>query len=222
MKYLNTPINNERKGEAIIIAKLTGQILSCNKEALKLYGYSSITAMKKLILSDLMPDDFTPLFPKVMTPEHLNTNSYETHVGKRINGELFACKIHTHYQSINNTRYLIGHVKAIMDDVDIEKLCLQQNIMVLKRELEAERNKNAIRSQLETNQRLSHCYPSLSSNDIKICYFLMLDYGTKQIAKELNITDDGVYAARKRIRKKLNLDQKDDLVKVLLKCIRCC
>jgi len=218
MIYLNTQIINVTPGEAIIVAKLNGQIMTCNTEALKLYQYPSIQAIKQYTLADLMPEDFAPFFPKEMTPEHLNINSYQPHVSKRRNGELFACKIHTHYQYIDNDKYLIGHVKTCDEAVDIEKLQLQQNIIVLERELIAERKKNNNNAYQLTSQKLSKCYPKLSNHDIKICHYLMLNYSSKTISEQLNITIDGVFAARKRIRKKLNLAPTDDLVKELIKC----
>jgi len=222
MKYLETQIHNVTAGEAIVIAKLNGQIITCNEEALSIYQYPSIQSIKQHTLIDLMPEDFAPFFPKEMTPEHLNINNYQTHVNRRKNGELFACKLHTHYQLIAGNKYLIGHVKEIKENVDIEKLCLQQNIVVLKRELEVERNKNTYNSYQQTSQHLTRCYPTLSANDLKVCHYLLLNCSTKYISEELNITVDGVFAARKRIRKKLGLQPSDDLVKVLLHCQKTC
>lgn len=220
MKYLNKPISKVIPGEAIVIAKLNGQILSGNQEALELYNYPSLHSFKSKHLRDLMPDDFAALYPDEMTPEHINFDGYYKHVCKRKSGELFACKLHTHYQNINGKKLLIGHVQKIEGNVDIETLRLQQNVTVLERELKAERKKNHSSHYSEIGQQIIARYPTLSSHDLKLCYLLALNYDSKQIAKELNITIDGVYSARKRIRKKLELGANEDLNTILMSCIK--
>ncbi|MBK3518738.1 hypothetical protein [Carboxylicivirga marina] len=222
MKYLNTQISNVIEDEAIVIAELNGQILSGNQQALDLYNYSSIQSFKKHHLRDLMPEDFANLYPDEMTPEHVNFDGYYTHVCRKSNGELFACKLHTHYQSINGRKLLVGHVQKINGEVDIEKIRLKQNIIVLERELKAERNKNQNKALLSSSQQLCQCFPVLSSHDLKICHYIAKQYNSKQISELLNITTDGVYAARKRIRKKLQLKAGDDLTKTLINCIKHC
>ncbi len=220
MKYLGTSINKLLDHEAIIVANLDGQIVAVNKEAMTLYNYPSIQAFKKCTLRDLMPQDFNQFYPTLMTSEHLNASGYQTHVNRRSDGELFACKLHTHHQTIKGVKYLIGHVVEIKENVDIEKLCLEQNIIVLQRELEAERKKNREKDFQETSQLLTKAHPNLSNNDIKVCHYLLRNYSTKAIAKELNITLDGVFAARKRIRKKLQLSPGEELNTALLQSLK--
>ncbi len=48
--------------------------------------------------------------------------------------------------------------------------------------------------------------PNLTKNDKKICAFLKLNMGTKDIASLLNISQRGVETARYRLRKKIELD----------------
>ncbi|WP_430814503.1 PAS domain S-box protein [Carboxylicivirga sp. RSCT41] len=222
MKYQNTSIANVKTGEAIVVAELNGQILSGNKEAIELYNYPSLKAFKEKSLKDLMPEDFAALYPEEMTPEHINFDGYYTHVCKKNNGELFACKLHTHYQNFQGKKLLIGHVQEIHEHVDIEKIRLEQIIIVLERELKAERAKNFNNNYIQIIKQFSRCYPMLSNNDLKVCYYLTLNYNSKQISQQLNITTDGVYAARKRIRKKLKLRPDQDLVKFLSNCVRSC
>ncbi|MBR8536411.1 PAS domain S-box protein [Carboxylicivirga sediminis] len=219
MIFQGVSINQITDREALVVASLDGQILAGNKEALELYRYPSLQSFKKLNLRDLMPNDFNQFYPELMTAEHLNISSYKTHVNRRSDGELFACKLHTHHQTIKGQKYLVGHVVEIREEVDIEKICLQQNIIVLQRELEAERSKNREISLRETSLLLAKAYPSLSNNDIKVCHYLLKNYSSKAIAKELNITTEGVFAARKRIRKKLGLQPGEELNKALLQSI---
>ncbi len=221
MEYLDVPILTIKEKEAIVVATLNGQIVAGNPEAVDLYQYPSLRSFLQCNLRDLMPDDFNRFYPELMTSEHLNTQGYKIHVNRRMNGDLFACRLHTHYQDIKGVKYLVGHVVEIKgEDVDIEKIQLQQNIIVLQRELEAERNKNAQRSYQETSQLLTTAFPQLNSNDIKVCHYLILNYNTKAVAEKLNITIDGVFAARKRIRKKLDIKPEEDLARVLLRAIK--
>jgi len=218
MRYLETQIHNTVEGEAVIIAEINGDIQYCNEAALHEFQYQSVKEIRRLNLINLMPDDFAPFFPKEITQEHLSAINYVLNVTKRKSGELFACKLRTNHQQINGKTYVVAHIKPIYEDLDFEKVRLQQNIEALKRELEAERNKNINQAFQETTRQLSICFPNLSANDLKVCYYLTQNYNSKLISQELNITIDGVFAARKRIRKKLGLSPDEDLVKVLLHC----
>lgn len=75
-------------------------------------------------------------------------------------------------------------------------------------------------SPAETEQqyirRLKKCFPALSSNDLRICSLLRQNLSTKEIACNLGIGADSANKARYRIRKKLNLKRREDLLQVLL------
>ena len=57
---------------------------------------------------------------------------------------------------------------------------------------------------------LTHA-PKLTATDLKLCAFLKMNLNSKQIANLLNIEPSSVDMARYRLRKKLNLDQKNNL-----------
>ena len=59
-------------------------------------------------------------------------------------------------------------------------------------------------------------YPSLTASDLKFCALLRLNLNTKDIAKFTNLTIRGVEAARYRLRKKLNLTEKESLIEFLI------
>lgn len=59
-------------------------------------------------------------------------------------------------------------------------------------------------------------YPALTANDLKFCALLRLNLNTKDIAKFTNLTIRGVEAARYRLRKKLNLTEKESLIEFLI------
>ena len=65
--------------------------------------------------------------------------------------------------------------------------------------------------------RLRDSYPQLTPKDQKLCSFLKMNLATKEIAPLLNISVRGVEIARYRLRKKLELDPKTDLIEFIMK-----
>lgn len=61
-------------------------------------------------------------------------------------------------------------------------------------------------------RKLTERYPSLTPGDLRLCALLRLNYSSKEIAKMLNLTLRGVEAARYRLRKKLDLEEDENLV----------
>lgn len=64
--------------------------------------------------------------------------------------------------------------------------------------------------------RLKKEHPSLSSNDIKHCACIKMNFGTKEIARFFNIKDSSVQISRVRLKKKMNLTDKADLRSYIL------
>jgi DNA-binding CsgD family transcriptional regulator len=64
-------------------------------------------------------------------------------------------------------------------------------------------------------ERLSEQYPQLSQSDLKLLAYIKLNLNNKEIANLLNISHRSVEMAKYRIRKKLNLDAKDDFYTIL-------
>lgn len=60
-------------------------------------------------------------------------------------------------------------------------------------------------------------YSTLTPTDLKLCSLLRLNYSTKEIARLLSLSTRGVESARYRLRKKLNLEENDNLVEFLIK-----
>jgi DNA-binding response OmpR family regulator/DNA-binding CsgD family transcriptional regulator len=61
------------------------------------------------------------------------------------------------------------------------------------------------------NKNLTAKFPNLTNNDLKLCAFLRLGMSTKDIASILYQTNDSVKVSRSRLRKKLSLDQCQNL-----------
>jgi CheY-like chemotaxis protein/DNA-binding CsgD family transcriptional regulator len=61
------------------------------------------------------------------------------------------------------------------------------------------------------NRNLISKFPNLTNNDLKLCAFLQLGMSTKDIASILYQTAESVKVSRSRLRKKLGLDQSQNL-----------
>ena len=61
------------------------------------------------------------------------------------------------------------------------------------------------------NKNLIAKYSNLTNNDLKLCTFLRLGMSTKDIASILYQTNDSVKVSRSRLRKKLGLEQSQNL-----------
>jgi DNA-binding NarL/FixJ family response regulator len=61
------------------------------------------------------------------------------------------------------------------------------------------------------NRNLTSKYSNLTNNDLKLCAFLRLGMSTKDIASILYQTNDSVKVSRSRLRKKLGLEQSQNL-----------
>jgi len=54
-------------------------------------------------------------------------------------------------------------------------------------------------------EAVKKAYPSLSFEELKLCYLLKMKFSTKQIAKEINLSYRGAETKRYRLRQKLNI-----------------
>jgi PAS domain S-box-containing protein len=64
--------------------------------------------------------------------------------------------------------------------------------------------------------RLKRTHPQLSSNDIKHCACIKMNFGTKEIARFFNIKAPSVQIARVRLKKKMELPDETDLRSYIL------
>ena len=60
-------------------------------------------------------------------------------------------------------------------------------------------------------QSLQKIIPDITANELKLCAFLRLNLSSKEISLLLNITSESVNKARYRLRKKMELNSKEDL-----------
>jgi DNA-binding CsgD family transcriptional regulator len=69
---------------------------------------------------------------------------------------------------------------------------------------------------LDFSEKLLKIEPTLTPNDIRMAMLVRLNISTKEIAKLLNITPMGVQKSKYRLKKRLGLEEKDDLKEYLL------
>ncbi|GAF03649.1 helix-turn-helix transcriptional regulator [Saccharicrinis fermentans] len=63
--------------------------------------------------------------------------------------------------------------------------------------------------------RLNDKHPALSPTEQKHCALIKLNFGTKEMARILNIAPHSVHISRSRIRKKIGLERSDNLEKYI-------
>lgn len=61
-------------------------------------------------------------------------------------------------------------------------------------------------------QSLQKIIPDITANELNLCSLLRLNLSSKEISQLLNITPSSVNKARYRIRKKIGIDSKEDLI----------
>jgi hypothetical protein len=64
--------------------------------------------------------------------------------------------------------------------------------------------------------KLKKAHPALSSNDIKHCACIKMNFETKEIARFFNIKASSVQIGRVRLKKKMNLSDEVDLRSYIL------
>jgi ligand-binding sensor domain-containing protein/DNA-binding CsgD family transcriptional regulator len=65
-------------------------------------------------------------------------------------------------------------------------------------------------------KRLKEKYPTISPRELDLSTYLLMNMSTKEIAEIMNISNGGVELARYRLRKKLNLNKKENLIGFLM------
>ncbi len=150
----------------------------------------------------------------------LKEENYRIEIEKK-NNELAA-------STMNNIRKndLLNELKG--DLVNYSKKKEEQNkkndikTLLKKINLEMRNNEDWLTFELHFNNahgnffnRLREEFPSLTSNDLKLCAYLKLNLSSKEIASLMNISTRSVEMSRYRLRKKINLDKDESLSKFI-------
>ncbi|MGK4569377.1 helix-turn-helix transcriptional regulator [Flavobacterium sp. 3HN19-14] len=65
-------------------------------------------------------------------------------------------------------------------------------------------------------KRLKEKFPTISPRELDLATYLLMNMSTKEIAEIMNISNGGVELARYRLRKKLELNKKENLIGFLM------
>lgn len=150
----------------------------------------------------------------------MNIQEYEKHI-LELEIQSKSSEVTGKSLSIAKQSEMIDNIQGILDnETDFNKLkseikkAIKINA-VNKHEWETfETNLNQIHNKFIIN--LSNKYPNLTSKDINLCIYLKMNLSSKEIAPMMNISFRGVELHRYRLRKKLGLNQDENLPKFLL------
>ncbi len=117
---------------------------------------------------------------------------------------------------------IFSEIISKIKDIDTEKLdeSTKTKFVKLKKSVNKEVNPDKNWSELEKHlknvhfeflKRLKGKFPAISTRELDLSTYLLMNMSTKEIAEIMNISGPGVELARYRLRKKLNLNNKENL-----------
>ncbi|TDD77344.1 helix-turn-helix and ligand-binding sensor domain-containing protein [Flavobacterium caseinilyticum] len=185
------------------------------------YKWNKMQYVQKLELRDEELKHQKEILEMELKAENeLNIQEYEKHI-LELELQTKSSEVAGKSLSIAKQSEMIDNIQGILDsEMDFNKLkseikkAIKINA-VNKHEWETfETNLNQIHNEFII--KLSKKFPNLTSKDIKLCIYLKMNLSSKEIAPLMNISFRGVELHRYRLRKKLNLNQEENLSKFLL------
>jgi DNA-binding NarL/FixJ family response regulator len=192
--------------------------------SLVLYLYYKWTKMRYIQKLELREEELKyqkkVLEMELKAENELNIQVYEKHI-LELEIQTKSSEVTGKSLSIAKQSEMIENIQGILDsETDFNKLkseikkAIKINA-VNKHQWETfETNLNQIHNKFVIN--LSDKYPNLTSKDINLCIYLKMNLSSKEIAPMMNISFRGVELHRYRLRKKLGLNQNENLSKFLL------
>lgn len=185
------------------------------------YQWNKMRYVQKLELRDEELKHQQKILEMELKAENeLNSQEYEKHI-LELELQSKSSEVAGKSLSIAKQSEMMENIQNILDsDMDFDKLRSEIKKVIKinsvnKHEWETfENNLNQIHNEFVIN--LSKKYPILTSKDIKLCIYLKMNLSSKEIAPMMNISYRGVELHRYRLRKKLNLNQEENLSKFLL------
>lgn len=185
------------------------------------YKWNKLRYMQKLRLqAEELKHQREILEMELKKENEMNIQEYEKHI-LELELQTKSSEVAGKSLSIAKQSEMIEKIQGILDtEKDFSKLRseIKKAIKineVNKHEWETfETNLNQIHNEFINN--LTKKYPNLTPKDIKLCIYLKMNLSSKEIAPLMNISFRGVELHRYRLRKKLNLNQDENLSKFLL------
>jgi DNA-binding CsgD family transcriptional regulator len=119
-------------------------------------------------------------------------------------------------------RSLLIDLKTKFSELEDNPESLQSRIKEIQKMLETQINGNDDTYQIHFSEmnkqlykKLKNEFPDLTTNDLRLCAYIRLNYSSKEIADLLSIKPSSVYISRSRLRKKLELGTEHDLLEFL-------
>jgi DNA-binding CsgD family transcriptional regulator len=135
--------------------------------------------------------------------------------------ELSASTLHiiNKNEALNNIRLLAS--KALTTDDCEGKNCIEKLIHEIDANVNLDEQWDQFKRHFESVHagffaRLNRQFPDLTQNELKLCAYLRMNLSTKEIAQMLNIEVDSATTKRYRLRKKLKLENDNNLVSFLM------
>ncbi len=123
---------------------------------------------------------------------------------------------------IDNKNQILETIGSVVDDVEkFDNHNLNQNVSKLKQQLRRDHNVEQNwedfkiyfeRVNTDFFKRIHEKYPNLTSNDLRLMAFLLLDFNAKEISQILNISPDSVRKRKQRLKEKLHLTGTQNLL----------
>ena len=129
-------------------------------------------------------------------------------------------------QVVKKNKILNGIIHK-MKDIDVENMedSVKFQLGKLNKSIVKEVNADKSWKDLEKHiknvhfdflKRLKEKYPTISPRELDLSTYLLMNMSTKEIAEIMNISGGGVELARYRLRKKLGLNKKENLIGFLM------
>lgn len=180
------------------------------------YRWNKMRYLQKLALrEEELKHQKKILEMELKAENELNIQEYEKHI-LELELQTKSSEVAGKSLSIAKQSEMIEKIQEILEsEKDFSKLKSEIKKVIkindfYKHEWETfETNLNQIHNEFIT--KLSKKYPHLTSKDIKLCIYLKMNMSSKEIAPLMNISFRGVELHRYRLRKKLELNQEDNL-----------
>ncbi|PVY41714.1 triple tyrosine motif-containing protein [Pontibacter virosus] len=152
----------------------------------------------------------------------LNNEKLESELNHKTQ-ELTSSALHV-MQNMEAVHKVKEQLQRLMDEVNEKetRLQLRKILRAVEEEIKIENNWEQFESHFnqvhqDFLKRLSIDYPELTHKDLKMCAYLRLNLSSKDIASLLKLSLRGVETSRYRIRKKMNLEQEENLTDVIMR-----